>query len=190
MFESILESIRQIGPFTESELEQIQNRIGAFSLAEGISLLEKGEVCHCFYFIVYGSFRHFYTTDDLEEVNINLAVPGDWLLDHQSFTSRKPSLNQIVATEESLVNFITIDALHQLIGASPIFFSLGRILEGVASNPYHQDIKATPEEKYRKLLKEKPVIIQKFPLKQIASYLGMTPETLSRVRKRISQAGG
>ncbi|MEL6556920.1 MAG: cyclic nucleotide-binding domain-containing protein, partial [Bacteroidota bacterium] len=146
MLEGIMGAIRQIGPFTESELELVRNKIGAFSLDEGVSLLEKGEVCHCAYFVEYGSFRHFYKTEDLEEVNVNLAVAGDWLLDHQSFTSRKPSLNQIVANEDSKVNFITIDAAHELIGSSPKFFSLGRILEGVASNPYHQDIKATPEE--------------------------------------------
>ena len=113
MFEKVLDSVSRIGPFTEKDIEIVAPKINISNCKEGSFLLEKGEICDCFYFIESGSFRHFYITESHEEINIDLAIEGDWLLDHKSFTSRKPSQNQILANEDSVVNYITIDALHE-----------------------------------------------------------------------------
>jgi len=187
MHQQVTQAIQSIADFSESDISMIIERVSLVNLQEGSYLLETNQVCSAFYFVNSGSLRHFYQTKALEEVNVDLAITGDWILDHQSFTARKPSTNNIVAFEDSTVIELSIHSLHELIGLSPSFFRLGIILEKASSNPYHADIKATPEEKYLKLLSVKPQLLQKFPLKQIASYLGITPETLSRVRRKISQ---
>ena len=186
MFDHIRQSLKKIGHYSLSEQELITERLERVTYQQGEFLLNKGELCQYFFFLEEGLVRHYYQTEALDEINIHLWQPGDWMLDHQSFTSRRPTANRMICEVPTSVQRLSIDALHELIGISPTFFSLGRILEGVAINPYHQDIKASPEEKYKKLMAEEPELLQHFPLKQIATYLGVTPETLSRVRKRIS----
>jgi hypothetical protein len=66
-----------------------------------------------------------------------------------------------------------------------MFFRIGRIFEQAIQNQDYQHTRISPEEKYALLLKTKPQVIQRFPLKHIASYLGVTPETLSRVRRKM-----
>ena len=186
MFAQVLQSLQKIGRYSEAEQSQITDRMECIRVEAGEYLLSEGAVCQYFYFLDKGLVRHYYRTEDLDEVNIHLWKPGDWMLDHQSFTSRRPSVNRIMCEEACTVLRLSIHTLHELIGLSPTFFSLGRILEAAAANPYHTDIKSSPEEKYRKLLEDEPDLLQHFPLKQIASYLGVTPETVSRVRKKIS----
>jgi hypothetical protein len=75
---------------------------------------------------------------------------------------------------------------HELVKVSDMFFRMGRILEQAIQNTDFQHNRLSPEEKYELLLASKPELLQQFPLKHIASFLGMTPETLSRIRKKIS----
>ena len=73
-------------------------------------------------------------------------------------------------------------AIHELIARSPVFLQLGKILEGAASRIHYLDNSMSPYERYNDLIKNRPLVQQMFTLKLIASYLNMTPETLSRVR--------
>ena len=86
-------------------------------------------------------------------------------------------------TDRQMSQVLNIHDLHALIGRSPSFFVLGKILEEIHD---YQSQKLSPDQKYKLLLEKRPEVIQTFPLKYISSYLGMTPETLSRVRSRIS----
>ena len=182
MFESLIQSITSYAPLSEEDVQSFINRMELRTLAKGELLLEIDEVCSQWAFVNSGSFRGYYRDQELNEVTTHLFTEHTWAINHSSFTGRLPSTSKIEAFEDSEVLTISIHDLHHLIGESPAFFALGKILESDSSRP---PTTATPEEKYRWLLQEYRPIIQKFPLKYIASFLGMTPETLSRVRGKI-----
>ena len=183
MFQAVLDTIKTYGPYSEKEEDDFCSLLQTRELRKGEELLTIGQTCQEFCFLLEGSFVQSYKDHDLNEVVTNLFTQHDWVLDHASFTGQKPSLHSITAFEDSTIQTLNIHDLHALIGRSPSFFALGKILE--MDIPFANP-KLTPDEKYALLLDQKPSIIQTFPLKIIASYLGMTPETLSRVRRRVS----
>jgi CRP-like cAMP-binding protein len=184
MYSLIIQAINSLLHFSEEERKDFTGRLIYKKVERNDPILNAGEICKGFHFVNKGSFRQ-YCLNDHEEVTLNLMIENDWAFDHQSFTSQRPSTNVITASQDSEVLFLGMNEMHALIRKSPSYFALGRILENGAHNSYRQDLKSTPEEKYLQLLKNRPEIIQRFPLKHIASYLGMTPETISRVRKKI-----
>ncbi|KAI9453492.1 putative transcriptional regulator, Crp/Fnr family [Russula earlei] len=99
--------------------------------------------------------------DDGNDVTLNLYVENDWVMEYKSLIRQQPAETIIQATEQR------------------------RIFEITVQNQDYQNTRLSPEEKYERLLATRPRLIQQFPLKYIASYLGITPETLSRVRRRI-----
>lgn len=186
MFDKIIDSVLTFGAYNDEELTLLKDRLISLKIVKEDYLLNLGNTCQSICFVNSGSFRHFQIGADYHEINHQLYVTNDWVLDHQSFTLQKPSKCQIQAVEDSEVLELKIDDIHELIRISPSFFKMGKVLERVAVNMYHQSSQMTPEEKYLHLMEEKPQLLQAFSLKHIASYLGMTPETLSRVRKKIS----
>jgi CRP-like cAMP-binding protein len=108
------------------------------------------------------------------------------MFEYKSFLTQQPSQHIIQATAGSEVLGLHAQDFHELAKVSDIFFRLGRIFEQAIQNQDFQHNRLTPEQKYELLLATKPEVLQYFPLKHIASYLCMTPETLSRVRKKIS----
>ncbi len=182
MHDSLIDSITSYASLSEQEIDLFIEKLETKKFGKGELLLAIGDVCMGWAFVNKGSFREYYTDEEVNEVITNLFTENKWALNHASFTSRKPSQSKIEAFEESEVFFINIEDLHDLIHKSPSYFALGKILE-VEANRLQSN--ATPEEKYLQLLEHNPKIIQVFPLKFIASYLGMTPETLSRVRRKI-----
>jgi CRP-like cAMP-binding protein len=156
------------------------------TVAKDCYLLKEGNICQSFYYVVQGSFRQYQVTDVGDEVIQNLYLETDWMLDHKSFTTQQPSASIIHSTEDSEVLELDVHALHQLMKTSDAFFQLGRIFQ-FATEPLELQMQyLTPRERYAFLLEKKPQLIQRFPLKYIASYLGMAPETLSRVRRKFS----
>lgn len=181
MFEPLIQSINSYASLSQQEIDDFTGRISLQQYEKDTCLLDIGEICMEWGFIASGSFREYYLNSEMDEVTTNLFTENDWVLNHQSFTGQKPSKCRIEAFEDSKVLKLNVHDLHDLIGKSPAFFALGKILEVETKFPQS----ASPEEKYLKLIKEKPELIQKFPLKYIASYMSITPETLSRVRARI-----
>ncbi len=184
MTDIFLQSIRLIGTFSEDETATIKNCLTPKFYKKGELLLDQGETCHCFWFLEEGSAYSFYLNEELDQVTTGLYVAGDWLVEQSSFTMRVPSRNKIEAFTDTIAHILTIHELHKLIGQSQTFFQLGKILGNSEHGVYRKD--QGPDDRYLQLLEHQPGLLQHFPLKHIASYLGMTPETLSRVRKRIS----
>jgi CRP-like cAMP-binding protein len=187
MFDKILQSIRKLGSFSEHELSIFTEMLKEKNVPKDSFLLKEGKVCQSFYFINQGSLRQFFITEDNSELTLNLFTENDWAFDYQSFTSQKPSANCIQAFEDTDIFELDIHAFHELILKSQSFFKIGKLLEAGLLNDHLYNSTTSPEGKYLDLLQKKPLWIQKFPLKYIASYLRITPETLSRVRRKINQ---
>jgi len=153
-------------------------------------LLEYGKVCKNAYFIASGLIRYYHIIDG-EEVTGQFFFEGSWYSDYESFLLGAPSEQNIQALEKSEVAILSKAALQKLYDELPKFERFGRIM---AENAFIGLRKRTEiythlsaEERYLKLLKQRPKVIERVPQHYIASYLGMKPQSLSRIRKRISK---
>lgn len=185
MFDSIITSIKGFGNFPEEDLVTITNYLKPIELRKDALLIKEGQVCQQFYFIRSGSLRNYEIQEDGNDVTLNLYVENDWVMEYRSLIRQQPAETFIQATEDSFLFELGLHDFHQLAKKSDSFFRIGRIFEITIQNQDYQNTRLSPEEKYERLLITRPRLLQQFPLKYIASYLGITPETLSRVRRRI-----
>lgn len=183
MFRQVIEAIENFGNFSSEEQDLLTAEFRHHHIKKDQFILNPGEVCQSIWFVNKGALRHYRDLDGFSEVTVNLFMENSWVLDHHSFTAQKPSENHIQAIEDCELLEISMHSLHHLIKVSPSFFRLGKILE-IPRNEPDLHIKK-PEDRYLELMERSPELIQRFPLKHIASYLGMTPETLSRVRAKV-----
>ncbi|NMH85915.1 Crp/Fnr family transcriptional regulator [Flavivirga algicola] len=182
---SFLKILSSIGSFSKEEQQLLKQELQLKELKKDDILLNEGDICSSACFVVSGSFYQYYTDTDLNIHIIDLSVENDWALNHKSFSSRQPSKHIIQAFEDSIIYKLSIESAHKLIGKSQTFLQLMRILEESTTRVSFFDNNYTPDEKYAYILENKPELLQTFPQKLIASYLKITPETLSRVRKRL-----
>jgi CRP-like cAMP-binding protein len=186
MFEDFTASIQQFGNFSPEQLSAILPRLAVLNFKKDEFLIKEGQICRSFYFINKGGFRHYTILESGEESTMNLFIKNEWLLEYKSFMSQQPSQNIIQAVTDSEVFGLSAHDFHELVKISDCFFRLGGILQQAIQNQDYQHNRLSPEQKYEQLLATKPALLQLFPLKHIASYMGMAPETLSRIRKKIS----
>lgn len=150
-------------------------------------LLQEGEVCKYLSFIIRGAMRQ-YTVDDkgIEHV-VRFGIENWWMADRESFELSVPTIYYIDAWEETELLQINSTNLRYLKDTVPAMKALTQEMEKrsyiAAQKRIHSAISLTAEERYLDLLKQNPVFFQRFPQNMIASYLGISPETLSRIRK-------
>ncbi|MCE7041377.1 Crp/Fnr family transcriptional regulator [Dyadobacter sp. CY312] len=169
------------GRFSQSDFDRLTKYLVPRQLKKNEILLDQGQICRAVYFISSGSAYQF-RYEDIEEKITDLHLPKEWCLNYSSFISQAASQNIIKANSETTALELSVTALHELIAQSPVFLQLGKILQGATTRTQYLDNSMSPSERYNDLIKNRPLILQMFPLKIIASYLNMTPETLSRVR--------
>ena len=178
---SLNKCLQKVGLFTSSELEEILAHCTFKKIEKDSYLLKRGEVCNALHFMLRGS-AYQYKSDEGTEVIIELYADFDCIVSPSSFFFKQPSEESIKTFTVCEVLTLTLQSLHELIGKSPVYFQLGKILQPGWFRVGFFDQAMSPQEKYKYVLDNKPQLVKTFPLKFLASYLKITPETLSRVR--------
>jgi CRP-like cAMP-binding protein len=176
-------------PLKAEDREMMENKFSFAPVKRKEKLLSAGEVCREFYFVGSGCFRMFGVDDKGFEHNIQFAADQDWITDFGSFYSEKPSQLHIAALEPSEVIRISRQDLTGLFLAVP---RLNRIFRVMIEQKYIelqnrvlQNFSSTAEQRYLSFLEQYPHLKNRLPNTQIASYLGITPEFLSKIRKDL-----
>lgn len=154
-------------------------------------VLKEGQSCTSINYVQAGTLRAFYCDKDNNESIIMFAINDWWITDMYSFTTEKPSMLTIEALEDSSIFQLQKTDLEQLYIKIPKFEKFFRI---IMQNAYVreqlrviQNLSMTAEERHTNFLKKYPQFASRVPLKQIASYLGITPEFLSVLRKKATK---
>lgn len=189
MLSSLLQYIRErsVTPLTEKDIALLKKVMIPKKLRKRQYLLQEGDTCNYFGFIVKGATRQYTVDAKGNEHILNLCIENWWTSDRESFHSQQPSKFNIDAWEETdLLLLPRANGAYEQVNAIPSFSEMRIKLDDnhyVASQRrILSSFNQTAEMRYAALQKDYPEFLQRFPQHIIASYLGITKETLSRIR--------
>jgi CRP-like cAMP-binding protein len=184
---TVAQTLTQIGTFSDEQIRLFTHRVKGRAVEKDTILLAAGAVCQTVYCSLEGAFYQATQNDEQEPVIIDLHLPGQWFFNHQSFVTQTPSVYAIQAYSDGIVLELSVQVIHELIAITPVFLQLGSLFNQATDRIRFFDQNLTPAQKYQYILDSQPQLLHLFPLKMIAAYLKMTPETLSRVRERLAR---
>ena len=175
---------------SDAEWQHTASLLDCITIPTETLLLREGQICTSLYFLNEGLVRFFVIGADGKETTKFFTLKHQLFTSQQSFSTQSPAREQIETLEDSSFLVLSYTALQDLYHKIPQWhIFIRRVLQEVNSMTekiYMDSITITAEERYRKMLLEEPEIMLRAPLKHIASYLGITPESLSRIRKKIA----
>ena len=187
MVETFRNYLTSKAAFTAAELEQLEAAALVQKLRRRDYLLRQGEVCRSMTFVISGCLRLYRTDEEGQEHILRFAIENWWMADAESFRTGLPSQSAIEALEDTHVLLWTKENFERLKSEIPTFHALeaqlgGRNLDAQVNRVYAA-LSHRAEERYEAFVKAFPDFYQRIPLHMIASYLGVSRETLSRIRK-------
>ena len=190
MFELLFEKFDEKIQLTDEEKQLCKTFFIPKKLRKKQYLLQEGDVCKYGAFVEKGFLRCYTTDDKGNEHMLQFAFEGWWMADQYSFLTNTPSRYNIDAMEDCELLLITRDAEEKMMQTVP---KLERYFRVLLQNSLIATIKRlesslsdTAEERYNRLLKNCPTVAERVPQHMLASAIGITPETLSRIRKQMS----
>lgn len=179
----------QLHPLNDNEWALLEQHFYREEFTKRTFLLEAGKVGNYVAFVESGLYRFYHIRDGVERVTA-FFFPGDFVSNYRSFITNEPSDHFIECLEDGAVWKLKRNDLQALFLQNQIMERLGRLM---AERLYIMVAKRldsfqseTPEERYLALIKKGSRLIQDLPQYMLASYLGISPESLSRIRKRIT----
>ncbi len=175
--------------FTESEQEEIISQFRQVSFGKNDYLIKEGNTAYKYWFVESGFVRGYVIDVQGNDISTNFYSVGDLIIDWISFFQHTPAKENIQAMTDCVAWEIDFDKFQKLYHGIKAFNEHGRstMVQGYFTLKQHSIAMLTDhaKERYVKLLEEKPHIIQNVSLKHIATYLGITDTSLSRIRKEL-----
>ncbi|WP_184547104.1 Crp/Fnr family transcriptional regulator [Mucilaginibacter sp. FT3.2] len=185
MDQTLRDQITDISKLSDEELSLLIAHAQNRQLKKGEILLHEGEVCRAFYLVEKGYLRTYYNKKGVQ-INLSFAFEGNFTANLKSIKNKQGSEFVIEAGEATMVWVFNIDAISVHFNTHPQFTLFVRRLAVrllLASEEYSNLFKLyTPAERYQHIEKNNPQLLQRISLSQMASYLGVARETLSRIR--------
>lgn len=186
-FELILSNIGKHLSLTSEESRYFCSLLTPISTSKKTILLEAGQSCRNFFFVNRGVLRAFYTHSNGKEATLMFAVADWWITDMHSFAKQKPAMVTIESLGPTSLIQLSKENMDQLLLQCPSFERFFRIIFQKAYIREQlrviENLSQSAEERYKSFISTYPYIEQLVPQKQIASYLGITPEFLSKMKK-------
>ncbi len=191
MSEPLITHIRKFVELTDEEAALISSKLTLLKLKKKAFALTPGKTCRANYFVVKGCMRlYFINKKDTEQIT-QFAIENWWVTDYDSVDSKKPSHFYIQAIEDSEVLVLDQQTETELIAQIPAFEHYLRLILQKAFTAAQRRMEMihnmTDEERYRGFSSRFPDFTQRVPQYMVASYLGVTPQFISRVRARRSK---
>ena len=186
----LISNLNDLGEIPEEEAHRIQRLFSKTEIPKHHYFVKAGEIQKVIGFNLSGVFRYFYTNYDGEEFNKHFCVDRDWVLSLSALADRSPSLFSIQALEDNLVLTVDAESIYELIQVNPYWQAIYRQL---LENNYVKKEKREADfllnnasGRYQSFLKEYPSLPDRIRQHHIASYLGITPVSLSRIRSNTN----
>lgn len=171
------------------EADVIKSYLTPKKLRKNQYLLQEGDVCKTIAFVEKGALREYSVDENGKEQIIQFAPEGWTISDLYSFLTGEPASYNIDAVEDSELVLINKTAHDELLTKLPKYETFIRLQVTGAYLALQKRLTAvlslTPEERYNNFLQRYPELVQRFPQHMIASHMGLTPETLSRIRRKM-----
>lgn len=188
MYDPLLQHISKYIRLDDRETEHLLHYFKVNTVSKKEHLLKEGQVNDAVYFVAKGCLRQYYVNDKGMEQIVQFAIENWWMADYISFDDRKPSQFYIQAVEKSSIISISHKDQLALFEAVP---KLERYFRLVVQRAYAASLvriqymfTLTGEERYHQFLESFPAFVQRIPQYMLASYLGFTPEFLSKIRAK------
>jgi len=186
MFEIFETYITANGDFTPEDLQFIRSLSIVKKVRRKEFLLQEGEVCRYKIFIAKGLLKSYYLRHDGTEHIMRFSPENSWATDPESLRNQTPAQSNIEALENSEVVMWTRESLAELFASIPAFKAyMDRLISGALKSSHERirmNLSYTSEEKYEDFITSFPDVFRRVPLHMVASYLGVSRETLSRIR--------
>jgi CRP-like cAMP-binding protein len=190
MLEQLINSFLKYGPLSQTEIEAIVKSTEIEELKKGYFLLKEGQKSFNSYFLLEGCVRQ-YTLADGDEKTTRFFTEGEWILSVDENSDNPVSMHNWIGMEDCLLVSGNEQKAQELFKRFPRLESISRKIIETAFSEMQKSIisyySETPEQRYLSLLKRQPHILKRVPQYHIASYIGVQPESLSRIKKRIAK---
>lgn len=189
MYEVLLDNINRKVPLSAEEQEVIKTCFVPKKIRKKQYVLQAGEACKHILFVEKGLLRTYYTDDNGGEHTVQFAPENWWISDMYSFLTNEASLYNITALEDTEALMLSNSTFEEMVTKVPKMERYLRILMQNNLVALQRRIMGalsdSTEEKYTRFTKAYPDIVNRVPQHIIATYIGLTPETLSRIRKQL-----
>ncbi len=180
--------INQCVQLSSDELREVKALFERKMVPKKTVLLQAGDICKFEAFIIRGCIKTYFIDKKGLEVVLTFSTENWWVSDISSFENQEPTKMFIETIEDTELLFLTPETKYELLEKHPELEKMFRLMVQHHLNSYQErlfgNIAHTAQERYQNFLKKFPALPQRIPQHLIASYLGISPEFLSRLRKR------